>query len=742
MVAEGGMDVAPSLLNVTPDALEHEELLKLLTLELTVQESLFEGRQPPPALAPLYLRRLIEQSPKLAKLLALPEFRRLKEKLDEVYDSTAQATSNGRNGVHVGPMNGDVLGRRRQEAIAALMNFSKMACRNGKMVEASLILSGATGCNSNPSPLGTGAGAVQADLYQIKYMGKESVEINLAANIFVEAHKHVQTYVSKAEDAGTDKRYAMNFAHYVHNHCSVELAATQAASMIIDQPSSRHSHHITYHYAWDFVSEARRTNAAAVHGDGDGGDDDGGGVDGGGGGGGGGDGGGGGGGDGGGDSDGGRGNGMHYESGEDVQLEGAPKAAMMDDVEAAEKLLSNDEDGWQSDADENEHLNDYAGADGDGFGVLEGHLEVSAAKAAAKVAAMGQTLDLDPQSVCSGRKFGTAGIYKNVDGVSIPVSDAVTYAFRDRRLYKFNAVEFHQLFALERVSPKELAEFHVECERLDSDGEARPRGRGRPKHWYRLQPGHPLYESHVLTKVAKWGIPAYCGAAPPELSARASPRERHEFASYYLSNFVPWAHDEPIGEFSVERWDAYLETLHRTAIGPVDMPLRRQAASWSEAERVVARIAHHRLFVIRNTMRGFRVHRPAARMTTKNRARACTYWASSGADAMPTGGPGVSSDAAERRAAQALERVRTRAELLRGCDQGKRLAGAAKMSKWAERLVSCAPSARIGAGATADAHRRMLVQRGLALRHHRPPLKTPHWTARRDVWWHCRRPCG
>lgn len=113
---------------------------------------------------------------------------------------------------------------------------------------------------------------------------------------------------------------------------------------------------------------------------------------------------------------------------------------------------------------------------------------------------------------------------------------------RDRRLYKFNAVEFHQLFALERVTPKELAVFHSECERLEANDEARPRGRGRPKHWYRLQPGHPLFASHVLTKVAKWGIPAYCGAAPPELKARATARERHEFASYYLSNFAPCAY--------------------------------------------------------------------------------------------------------------------------------------------------------------------------------------------------------
>ena len=35
-------------------------------------------------------------------------------------------------------------------------------------------------------------------------MGKETVEINLAANVFLEAEKHVRTYESKADDAGSD----------------------------------------------------------------------------------------------------------------------------------------------------------------------------------------------------------------------------------------------------------------------------------------------------------------------------------------------------------------------------------------------------------------------------------------------------------------------------------------------------------------------------------------------------------
>ena len=129
----------------------------------------------------------------------------LREKLNEVYAASSSGDADADAGV--GVMNGDVLGRRRQEANAALVNLSKMACRNGKMVEISLILSGVTGCNSNPSPLGTGAGAVQADLYQIKYMGKESVEINLAANIFVEAHKQTTTMgdnMQKAPPGGTE----------------------------------------------------------------------------------------------------------------------------------------------------------------------------------------------------------------------------------------------------------------------------------------------------------------------------------------------------------------------------------------------------------------------------------------------------------------------------------------------------------------------------------------------------------
>ena len=108
-------------------------------------------------------------------------------------------------------------------------------------------------CNTNSTPLGAGAASVATSLYQIKYIGKETTEIAVAGPVFLDAQNKVDKYESKAEDKGSEKRRAMNFAHYVLNHASMELAATQAASLVLGHKSGRSSHVLEYHYAWDYV---------------------------------------------------------------------------------------------------------------------------------------------------------------------------------------------------------------------------------------------------------------------------------------------------------------------------------------------------------------------------------------------------------------------------------------------------------------------------------------------------------
>ncbi|KOO24346.1 hypothetical protein Ctob_007094, partial [Chrysochromulina tobinii] len=89
-----------------------------------------------------------------------------------------------------------------------------MACRNGIVIERGAILDGLTGANNNPQSMGGGAGSVAASLYQIKYMGKETTDLCVAGPLFLEALRAVRMRDSKADDKGTDTRFAMNFAHH------------------------------------------------------------------------------------------------------------------------------------------------------------------------------------------------------------------------------------------------------------------------------------------------------------------------------------------------------------------------------------------------------------------------------------------------------------------------------------------------------------------------------------------------
>jgi hypothetical protein len=108
-------------------------------------------------------------------------------------------------------------------------------------------------------------------------------------------------------------------------------------------------------------------------------------------------------------------------------------------------------------------LEEMAAADGNGGGKGE-RKTAAGAKAASKVVDLAEKLE--PKAAT--RKMGTAGIYKDVNGTPTPVSDGVHYAYRDRRLYSYNAVEFDLLFEVQRVDEKEMAEFVQACENREA----------------------------------------------------------------------------------------------------------------------------------------------------------------------------------------------------------------------------------------------------------------------------------
>ena len=59
---------------------------------------------------------------------------------------------------------------------------------NGIIVDFSRVLSGCTKGNAVPYTLGAGQGSKGASMYQIKYMGKDCVEISASASVLVDAY--------------------------------------------------------------------------------------------------------------------------------------------------------------------------------------------------------------------------------------------------------------------------------------------------------------------------------------------------------------------------------------------------------------------------------------------------------------------------------------------------------------------------------------------------------------------------
>ena len=156
----------------------HREVLSSLTLELVVKSGLFRDQLPLPAIAPLYLRAIVDRSARLCALLSHGDFARHKLRLDEMCSAAGDAeavdgdkAADGGAGV-AGEGKPDAtsawIGRQRTAALEVLKDLSMLACGNGRIIEMSMILAGCTGWNSNESSLGAGAAGVQTSMYEVR----------------------------------------------------------------------------------------------------------------------------------------------------------------------------------------------------------------------------------------------------------------------------------------------------------------------------------------------------------------------------------------------------------------------------------------------------------------------------------------------------------------------------------------------------------------------------------------------
>ena len=129
-------------------------------------------------------------------------------------------------------------------------------CRNGIIADWNPVMAACTAGNAVPLTLGAGSASKATAMYSIKYMGKDSVNISASASVLHEAHSKVHDHPSSADDKCTAERTSKHFCQHVINHAAMELEATQAAGVVLGIKSYGRSDDLDYHSAWDHVKVA------------------------------------------------------------------------------------------------------------------------------------------------------------------------------------------------------------------------------------------------------------------------------------------------------------------------------------------------------------------------------------------------------------------------------------------------------------------------------------------------------
>ena len=610
-----------------------------------------------------------------------------------------------------------------RQAEALLAEWAGLCCANGKVVEHSLTLSGCTRANANPIPLGAGAASKGCSMYQIKYMGKDSVQISASASVLVQAFKDIKKYPSTAADSGSATRTTMHFAQRVLNHVSMELEATQAAAIVLGHASSAGTDEIEFHSSWDYVRLARHLSTTA--------DDD---------------------------------SGM-MPGDDELEVQDAEATAAVA-VEATEEAISDAESDagigagvepvdvgqraapsvhqppparplYQRPPDvchgggaEAETETECGDGDPDFeeivldtmAGAADGEDEATARARAHELVAA-QLADMRQIDPTAGTRAGFSRVYTGNTGKPVPASDAEIYAWRDRRLAHFNALEFRQRFKLRPIKPLDREPRQTSNGEQPSlwdiaypvGAEAVGQATQRPAIVYGFceQEGggqFKLRENYFLTPRSKWGVYAFAGKPPPKeppaapVGGRISgtlSAARRDYARYCLANFVPW--ELATGtelELTWDRWVAWVDGLRRTLGMPPAGGTEVSEAEAAAPDSEEFEIAAGRLFDIENAATGFRVERQAAVMLAKHRARSRDWWNDAN---RPAAGPsGASADAkrAARELAQWQERLK---QQLNKDDICTRLNTSSRMEKWAGRLAAALPTSRFGADVASDA---------------------------------------
>ena len=421
----------------------------------------------------------------------------------------------------------------------------------------------------------------------------------------MDAHKNVHKYPSQAEDSGTSERYAKHFIQHVLNHACMELEATQAASIVLGIGSSGGSDAIEYHSGWDFLNLAiavikdrkeHKDVKNSVHRSFWSGNkftdvED--------------------------DTDG------SVDLTEDESISDCTSETCTIDEDSDDSSL--DEDSDDSSLDENS--DDISLDEEDKVDAQDvGDNECQAACESNTRCEVLSDLVVDSRPYGNDREGGSA-VYFNNAGVPVPLSVAHHYAYRDPALNNFNAHEFCRVFAVRkmnikdrewmrhwaasfvqnvyrehnlRILKRQWEQVYVCCNvfllrkkdikdrewtrkwaayviqkgfqahiwRIKFVRKKEERvARGRPCERFKLFWPHPLHDSHIIVKRAKWGIPAYVGAPPPKEPAVCATKMTEKdklaarnFARFHVANFIPWGIRKP-PTLTYNHWREHLAML-------------------------------------------------------------------------------------------------------------------------------------------------------------------------------------
>ena len=151
-----------------------------------------------------------------------------------------------------------------EEAVTIVTAWRKLSCANANVAEYNDVLTNVLCCNNAVYFMGAGESARAAVYYLVKYITKDSVELQQALPLFSDALKHCQQYKSRAENEGTKERDAMFWAQRIINSLTgttMELSDTQAAALLLGCSSSVHTNSFRYYY-WKTIMEAAEGGVA------------------------------------------------------------------------------------------------------------------------------------------------------------------------------------------------------------------------------------------------------------------------------------------------------------------------------------------------------------------------------------------------------------------------------------------------------------------------------------------------